>query len=104
MTWGSGSATTLVVYDSTGTWGWLGQLHAIAGGNLASHFGQVTAEPVVNYVAGQENNYTSTIYIGSTYNEPIPVAFLNDVLSTTKPRSASSAAGVSALPSESEPH
>ena len=85
VTWGSGSATTLVVYDSTGTWGWLGELYAIAGGNLASHFGQVTAEPVVNYVAGQVNNYTSTIYIGSTYNEPIPVAFLNDVLSTTKP-------------------
>jgi uncharacterized protein YdaL len=84
-TWGSGSASTLVVYDSTGTWGWLGELYAIAGGNLASHFGQVTAEPVVNYVAGQVNNYTSTIYIGSTYNEPIPVAFLNDVLSTTKP-------------------
>ena len=85
VTWGSGSATTLVVYDTTGTWGWLGELYAIAGGNLASHFGQVTAEPVVNYVAGQVNNYTSTIYIGSTYNEPIPVAFLNDVLSTTHP-------------------
>jgi len=84
-TWGSGSATTLVVYDSTGTWGWLGELYAIAGGNLSSHFGKVTAEPVVNYVAGQVNNYTATIYIGSTYNEPIPVAFLNDVLSTTKP-------------------
>jgi uncharacterized protein YdaL len=84
-TWGSGSVSTLVVYDTTGTWGWLGELYAIAGGNLASHFGQVTAEPVANYVAGQVNNYTSTIYIGSTYNEPIPVAFLNDVLATTHP-------------------
>jgi len=84
-TWGSGSASTLVVYDSTGTWGWLGELYAMAGGNLASHFGQVTAEPVASYVAGQVNNYTATIYIGSTYNEPIPVAFLNDVLSTTHP-------------------
>ncbi|HYZ53701.1 MAG TPA: DUF2334 domain-containing protein [Streptosporangiaceae bacterium] len=85
VTWGSGSATTLVVYDTTGTWGYLGELYAMAGGNLASHFGQVTAEPVADYVAGQVNNYTATIYIGSTYNEPIPVAFLNDVLSTTHP-------------------
>ncbi len=84
-TWGSGSASTLVVYDTTGTWGWLGELYAIAGGNLASHFGQITAEPVVNYMSGQVNKYTATIYIGSTYNEPIPAAFLNDVLSTTHP-------------------
>jgi uncharacterized protein YdaL len=86
VTWGgSGPATALVVYDSTNTWGYLGELYAMAAGNLASHFGKVTAEPVVDYVAGQVNNYTATIYIGSTYNEPIPTAFLNDVLSTTHP-------------------
>lgn len=85
-TWGAtGSSTTLVLYDSTNTWGWLGELYAIGGGNLATHFGQVTAEPVVDYVSGQVNGYTATIYIGSTYNEPIPQTFLNDVLSTTKP-------------------
>ena len=85
-TWGaSGSATTLVLYDTTNTWGWLGELYAIGGGNLATHFGRVTAEPVVNYVSGQVNSYTATIYIGSTYNEPIPQTFLNDVLSTTRP-------------------
>jgi uncharacterized protein YdaL len=85
-TWGgSGAATTLVLYDTTNSWGYLGQLYAIAAGNLASHFGKVTAEPVASYVAGQVNSYTATIYIGSTYNEPLPVAFLNDVLSTTHP-------------------
>jgi uncharacterized protein YdaL len=85
-TWGAtGAATTLVVYDSTNTWGWLGELYAIGAGNLATHFGKVTAEPVVDYVSGQVNGYTATIYIGSTYNEPIPQTFLNDVLSTTKP-------------------
>lgn len=83
--WGSGSTSTLVVYDTTGTWGYLGELYAMAGGNLASHFGTVTAEPAASYTAGQVNNYTATIYIGSTYNEPIPAAFLNDVLSTTHP-------------------
>src|SRR5580704_4926995 len=85
-TWGgSGTATTLVLYDSTNSWGYLGQLYGIAAGNLASHFGKVTAEPVAKYVAGQVNNYTATIYIGSTYNEPLPLAFLNDVLSTSHP-------------------
>ena len=85
-TWGaSGSATTLVLYDTTNTWGWLGELYAIGAGNLATHFGKVTAEPVKDYAAGQVNNYTATIYIGSTYNEPIPQSFLNDALSTTKP-------------------
>ena len=85
-TWGgSGTATTLVLYDSTNSWGYLGQLYAIAGGNLAGHFGKVTAEPVADYVSGQVNNYTATVYIGSTYNEPLPLAFLNDVLSTSHP-------------------
>lgn len=84
--WGvSGQATTLVLYDSTNTYGWLGELYAMGAGNLATHFGTVTAEPVVDYATGQVNNYTSTIYIGSTYNEPIPTAFLNDALSTTHP-------------------
>ena len=85
-TWGaSGPSTTLVLYDTTNTWGWLGELYAIGGGNLATHFGKVTAEPVVDYVSGQVNSYSATIYIGSTYNEPIPHTFLNDVLSTTRP-------------------
>jgi uncharacterized protein YdaL len=87
VTWGNGpgTASALVLYDSTGTWGWLGELYAIAAGNLATHFGSVTAEPVVDYVSGQVNNYTATIYLGSTYNEPIPATFLSDALSTAKP-------------------
>ena len=85
-TWGaSGPATTLVLYDTTNTYGWLGELYAIGAGNLATHFGKVTAEPVVDYQAGQVNSYTATIYLGSTYNEPIPAAFLNDALTTTRP-------------------
>ena len=74
-----------MLYDTTNTWGYLGQLYAIAAGNLASHFGKVTAEPVAGYAAGQVNSYTATIYIGSTYNEPLPATFLNDMLSTTHP-------------------
>lgn len=82
---GPGPASTLVLYDSTGDYGWLGELYALAGGTLASHFGQVTAEPVTSYVAGQIEGYTATVYLGSTYNEPLPAALVNDVLTTTKP-------------------
>ncbi|MBV9283696.1 MAG: DUF2334 domain-containing protein [Acidimicrobiia bacterium] len=86
VTWGApGPATTLVLFDTTGPYGWLGELNAIGAGNLATHFGTVTAEPVVSYTAGQVNNFTATIYLGSTYNEPIPPAFLSDVVSTTHP-------------------
>ena len=86
-TWGPAGATTstLVLYDTTNTYGWLGELYAMAAGNLASHFGRITAEPVVDYQAGQLNDFSAAIYLGSTYNEPIPVSFLNDVLATTKP-------------------
>ncbi len=85
-TWGqTGKATTLVLYDTTGQYGWIGELDAIGAGNLASHFGKITAEPVVDYQSGQINQYTGAIYIGSTYNEPIPTTFLDDVLGTTHP-------------------
>ena len=41
--------STLVLYDTTGQWGWLGELYAIMTANLASHFGTWTAMPVVSY-------------------------------------------------------
>ena len=84
--WGApGHASTLVLYDSTGAYGYLGTMYALAAGNLATHFGTVTAEPVTAYQAGQVNAFTATIYLGSTYNEPIPAAFLTDVIASTHP-------------------
>src|SRR5207244_9686768 len=50
-----GSATqtsTLVLYDTTGPWGWLGEIYATMAGNLASHFGAWDGMPVVSYAAG----------------------------------------------------
>ena len=77
--------STLVLYDTTGQWGWLGELYAIMSANLASHFGSWTAMPVVSYTSGTLKQYTATIYIGSTYGEPVPNAFLDDVFATTTP-------------------
>ncbi len=78
-------AGTLVLYDSTGAYGWLGELYGIAAVNLASHFGVTASKPVVKYVVGDIAKYKAVIYIGSTYDEPLPVAFLDDVLATTVP-------------------
>jgi len=53
------------------------------GGNLASHFGAWVAMPVVSYAAGTLQQYSACIYIGSTYGEPLPAAFLTDVYAGT---------------------
>jgi uncharacterized protein YdaL len=76
-------ASTLVLYDTTGPWGWLGEIYATMAGNLASHFGTWVAMPVVSYAAGTLQQYSACIYIGSTYGEPLPAAFLTDVYAGT---------------------
>jgi uncharacterized protein YdaL len=85
---GSGLATgarTLVLYDTSGPYGWLGEMYAIQVANLASHFGGWTAHPVGGYTAGELSTYTAVVYVGSTYDEPLPTAFLDDVLATPVP-------------------
>jgi uncharacterized protein YdaL len=84
--------STLVLYDDDGPFGYLGELYAIAAGQLASHFGTWVAKPVGQYVAGDVNSVRAVIYIGSTYRDaspssppPLPSAFLSDVLATATP-------------------
>ncbi len=82
---GAAGATTLVLYDTTSEYGWLGELYAIATANVVSHFGSWRAEPVASYRAGEMLSYTAVVYVGSTYDEPIPTAFLDDVWSGARP-------------------
>ncbi|HEX9998929.1 MAG TPA: polysaccharide deacetylase family protein [Actinoplanes sp.] len=82
---GGGTAKTLVLYDTTGQYGWLGEVYATQTANLSSHFGSWTAAPVAKYKAGDLSAYTAVIYLGSTYDEPLPTAFLDDVTATAKP-------------------
>lgn len=76
---------TLVLYDSTGQWAWLGEAYAVMAANLVSHGSKYTLHTAVTYAAGELNNYTGLVYVGSTYGEPLPTAMLDDVLATTKP-------------------
>ncbi len=75
----------LVLYDSTGKWAFLGDLYAQVEGNLASHFGSWKAEPVSNYQQGDMAGFAAVTYAGSTFDEPLPAAFLDDVLTGTTP-------------------
>jgi uncharacterized protein YdaL len=75
----------LVLYDTTSTYGWLGELHAMAAQTLLSHFATVTSAPVAQYTAGDLAKYQGVLYIGSSYDEPLPVAFLDDVLAAQTP-------------------
>ncbi|MFF4544323.1 DUF2334 domain-containing protein [Streptomyces sp. NPDC001406] len=82
--------TTLVLYDTAGPYGQLGELYAMATANLAGHFGTVTAKPVQQYTAGMIDSYSAVIYIGSTYYggsipDAVPAAFYADAASSTKP-------------------
>ncbi|MFF0202934.1 DUF2334 domain-containing protein [Streptomyces sp. NPDC005017] len=82
--------TALVLFDTAGPYGHLGELYAMAAANLAGHFGPVTARPVQQYTAGLVESYTAVVYIGSTYYggpvpDQIPAAFHQDVLTTSKP-------------------
>src|SRR5205807_2973573 len=75
----------LVLYDTTGPYGWLGELYATEIANLAGHFGSPVAHAMSSYTSGELNQYPAVIYVGSTYDEPLPSAFLDDALASSKP-------------------
>jgi uncharacterized protein YdaL len=55
--------------------------YAIMLKNLLGHFdGTVDMLPVQSYTAGKMATYTTTFYLGATYDNPLPAAFLNDVM------------------------
>ncbi|WP_243313199.1 DUF2334 domain-containing protein [Fundidesulfovibrio agrisoli] len=75
----------LVLYDNTGTENWRGPLYIQLLRNLLSHFeAQVTSKPVEDYVSGEVNNYDVTFYMGIIFDNPIPDAFLADMLVTDR--------------------
>jgi uncharacterized protein YdaL len=75
----------LILYDVSGRWGGLGELYATMTANLVGHFGRWTAKPVRDYERGEADRHTALLYIGSTFGERLPTAFLEDVLLTSRP-------------------
>jgi uncharacterized protein YdaL len=80
-----GTAKALVLYDTEGEWGYLGELYAAGVGTLASHFGSWHAAPVAQYRSGDVKDYSALIYIGSSYAQPLPAAFLDEVAASAIP-------------------
>jgi uncharacterized protein YdaL len=76
---------TLVLYDVSRRWGWLGELYATMAANLAGHFGEVDAKSAVRYSRGELERYTALVYIGSSSGERLPSALLDDVRGTGRP-------------------
>jgi uncharacterized protein YdaL len=77
----------LVLYDDTGTWGWLGAMYALKMENLLGHFeARVTKKPLAQYLSGDLAKYDAAFYLGSTYSEgTLEPLFQADLNSNTKP-------------------
>ena len=78
---------TLIVYDGPPNteFSKLGMAYSIMLKNLMGHFDS-NAEmlPVQNYVAGKMQAYDTIFYMGAYYDNPLPAAFLTDVMTTQK--------------------
>jgi uncharacterized protein YdaL len=81
----SSHVRTLVLYDDSGKWGWLGELYATMAVNLAGHFGRAEAKPANRYEPRELEEFTAMIYLGTTYGAPLPTTLLDDVRRTRRP-------------------
>ncbi|GGJ83135.1 hypothetical protein GCM10010123_10960 [Pilimelia anulata] len=82
---GARGGRTLVLYDRTGPYGWMGETYGIQAANLVSHFGPWAAKPAASYRAGELARSAALVYIGSTYDEPLPAQLLADIRASTRP-------------------
>ncbi|WP_446900864.1 DUF2334 domain-containing protein [Burkholderia sp. YIM B11467] len=81
------TAHTLVLYDNPANdpYSKLGLMYSVMLRNLLGHFNAtVDLVPIQNYTAGMVANHDVTFYIGDYYNNPIPTAFMSDVMTATK--------------------
>ena len=79
------SNRVLILYDATSSKPWVGYLNALLLANLIGHFDKTyRLLPVEHYNAGVLEQYSTTFYLGGTYNNPLPQAFISDVFQTTQ--------------------
>lgn len=78
--------TALVLYDApAASFAKLGRIYAIMLRNLLGHFAlDVDLMPIEEYTAGRVDSYDATFYIGSYFDNPLPTAFLQDVMATNR--------------------
>ncbi len=79
--------SALILYDAPDNVPYkkLGQVYAIMLRNLLGHFDiNVDLAAIQTYTAGKIESYDTIFYLGSYFDNPIPQAFLIDVMQTTK--------------------
>jgi uncharacterized protein YdaL len=80
------SDPVLILHDATGPFGWIGGVHARMLANLLGHFDvPYRAVPVDAYVPGSVEQAQAIFYLGTTYDQPLPPAFRQEVLATSRP-------------------
>jgi uncharacterized protein YdaL len=82
---GPSGRPTLVLYDTGGPWGHLGELYAIQLGNLVSHFGPWRAAPAARYASESTGGHRAIVYVGSSYGEGLPPELLDEVAAGATP-------------------
>lgn len=77
--------TVLILHDSSGDFGWIGEINSILLGNLLGHFPlSWQKSPVETYQPGDIDRFRMVFYLGTTFDNALPQAFLDDVMATTK--------------------
>ena len=83
---GAPQSSVLILFDNSGQYGWIGRIHARMLANLLGHFPvSWQASPVEGYKKGMIGRYSATFYIGSSYDNRLPAAFMADVMTSNTP-------------------
>ncbi len=75
----------LVLYDTAGRYASYGRQAGIFAANFASQFAGPVRRPVSTYRRGEMAHYKAVVYVGTTYGQPLPRAFLSDVRTGERP-------------------
>lgn len=75
----------LVLFDNKGGYAAYATQTADLAANFVSHFAQPVLQPVTRYHRGEMAQYAAVVYVGTTFGEPLPAAFLTDMRAATRP-------------------
>ena len=75
----------LILYDTSGPWGYLGEIDALFTANLAGRWASYDAMPVSSYRSGDMERHALTVYLGTSFDEPILSSLARDIGASAKP-------------------
>ncbi len=75
----------LVLYDTAGRYASYGRQAGILAANLVSRFARPVRRPVSSYRRGEMTHFKAVVYVGTSYGQRLPRAFLSDVRTGKRP-------------------